>query len=211
MASPKQTEPRKQPKQERSRVMYRRILDASIRILRDEGALGFTTTKVAHEAGISVGSLYQYFPNKHALIAALHDEDIGRGWATANELLEHPTWSPRRKLIELTRWFFETEAEEANTLGVAMGDMQVFLRGQSARNRHGSVVAAATSRAAEFIAEGSTIRRGKAELEFGADFLFSTVEAVAASVAGRELTAKQRRRWADNTANMLADYLALAD
>lgn len=43
--------PRKQPRQERSRRMQERILQAAIRVLAEEGALGFTTTKVADEAG----------------------------------------------------------------------------------------------------------------------------------------------------------------
>ena len=96
--------------------MQARILDASLRVLRDQGALGFTTTRVADEAGISVGSLYQYFPNKHALVSALHDRDVGEGVAHVQAILDQPNASPRQKLHEIVSWFFSTEAEEAATL-----------------------------------------------------------------------------------------------
>ena len=75
--------------------MQARILDASLRVLRDQGALAFTTTRVAEEAGISVGSLYQYFPNKHALVAALHEHDIRDGVARVQSILDGPGGTPR--------------------------------------------------------------------------------------------------------------------
>lgn len=70
----KKTEtPRKQPKQARSQAMVEAILAATARILVGRGYARTNTNLVAEEAGISVGSLYQYFPNKEALIVALHD------------------------------------------------------------------------------------------------------------------------------------------
>lgn len=187
--------------------MYQRILDASIRILRDEGALGFTTTKVAEEAGVGVGSLYQYFPNKQSIVVALHDENIDQGWVAANQILDHTRWTPRRKLTEITRWFFETEAIEAQTFGKAAGDLHLFLHADGARSRKPELVDAATRRAAEFIAASSATKRTPRRLESAADFLVSTVEALAKSIAARDLTQPAREKWADNTANMLADHL----
>lgn len=64
-------EPRKIPRQSRSEAMVEAILEAAGRVLEREGLAAFTATRVAEVAGISVGSLYQYFPNKHALTAAL--------------------------------------------------------------------------------------------------------------------------------------------
>ena len=112
--------------------MRNRILEASLRVLQQEGALGFTTTRVADEAGISVGSLYQYFPNKHALVFALHDDDIERGWEHIQAVLDRTGVSPRQKLAEVTRWFFATETEEVAQLGAAIGDIELFLRDRAA-------------------------------------------------------------------------------
>jgi AcrR family transcriptional regulator len=62
---------RKSPKQERSKTLVEAILTASARVLSTVGFDKSTTNRIAEIAGISVGSLYQYFPNKEALVGAL--------------------------------------------------------------------------------------------------------------------------------------------
>lgn len=73
--------PRKLPKQERSQATVSAILIATTRILTEEGYDKFNTNRVAELAGVSVGSLYQYFPNKAALLYALGEHH-------ANEMAE---------------------------------------------------------------------------------------------------------------------------
>ncbi|WP_433971442.1 TetR/AcrR family transcriptional regulator [Tunturiibacter lichenicola] len=63
-------EPRKSPVQARSTASVDAILEATIQVLLGEGKERLTTTKVALRAGVSVGTLYQYFPNKSALLQA---------------------------------------------------------------------------------------------------------------------------------------------
>jgi AcrR family transcriptional regulator len=63
--------PRKLPLQERARATVEAILEATARVLREQGYDGLTTNKAAEAAGVSVGSLYQYFPGKEALVTAL--------------------------------------------------------------------------------------------------------------------------------------------
>ena len=62
---------RKDPIQDRSRQLVQSLLDATADILVRQGYERLTTNRVAEAAGVSVGSLYQYFPNKQALVAAL--------------------------------------------------------------------------------------------------------------------------------------------
>lgn len=62
---------RRVPQQARSRERLQRVLDAADRVLAEEGAEALTTTRVAEAAGVSVGSLYQYLPDKAALVEAL--------------------------------------------------------------------------------------------------------------------------------------------
>jgi AcrR family transcriptional regulator len=62
---------RKVPAQARSQETVSVILEASARILESEGRLGFNTNAIAERAGVSVGSLYQYFPNKDAILLSL--------------------------------------------------------------------------------------------------------------------------------------------
>lgn len=52
------------------------MLDAAVRLLKRGGASSITTNRIAAVAGVSIGSVYQYFPNKHALFAALHERHI---------------------------------------------------------------------------------------------------------------------------------------
>jgi len=73
------TAPRKKPRQERSQVTVSAILDATARVLCSTGYDRASTNRVAMAAGVSVGSLYQYFPSKEALVAALverHSEEM---------------------------------------------------------------------------------------------------------------------------------------
>lgn len=65
------TKPRKSASQERSRATVEALLDATARVLRRDGYDRASTNRIAATAGVSVGSLYQYFPNKEALVAAL--------------------------------------------------------------------------------------------------------------------------------------------
>jgi AcrR family transcriptional regulator len=62
---------RKMPTQARSQETVTVILEASARILESEGLRGFNTNAIAERAGVSVGSLYQYFPDKDAIVLAL--------------------------------------------------------------------------------------------------------------------------------------------
>lgn len=71
-------EPRKTPIQERSNVTVRAIIEATIQVLLTSDGGGLTTTKVAERAGVSIGTLYQYYPNKQALLFAVLEEHLNR-------------------------------------------------------------------------------------------------------------------------------------
>ncbi|TNE86932.1 MAG: TetR/AcrR family transcriptional regulator [Deltaproteobacteria bacterium] len=72
-------EARKQPKQARSRATVEAILEATARVLVEDGYDALSTNRVAKVAGVSIGSLYQYFPNKESLVLAIveqHTEEM---------------------------------------------------------------------------------------------------------------------------------------
>jgi len=66
---------RKTPVQERSKQTIETILDAATQVLQVEGEERFTTNRVAEKSGFSIGTLYQYFPNKNAIVEALVERE----------------------------------------------------------------------------------------------------------------------------------------
>jgi AcrR family transcriptional regulator len=76
---------RKSPTQRRSKETVKRILKAATHVLKERGYDGLTTNRIAAEAGISPGSLYQYFPNKNAIVTAMvaeHTDQLLEGVST---------------------------------------------------------------------------------------------------------------------------------
>ncbi|GHE13643.1 TetR/AcrR family transcriptional regulator [Streptomyces alanosinicus] len=68
--------PRKRPRQQRSQETYDAIVEAAAQLFERDSYAGATTNRIAERAGVSVGSLYQYFPNKDALLYAIGEQHI---------------------------------------------------------------------------------------------------------------------------------------
>lgn len=101
---------RNQPRQPRSRATVSVILDAAIRILDREGIEALTTSRVAEVAGVSVGTLYQYFAHRDAIIDALQDRELQRASEMLERVLENRDNVPDREvaravLAELLRLY----------------------------------------------------------------------------------------------------------
>jgi AcrR family transcriptional regulator len=71
--------PLKEPKQARSRETFEAILGAAAQVFERKGYAGATTNRIAERAGVSIGSLYQYFPNKDAILVALAERHVRQG------------------------------------------------------------------------------------------------------------------------------------
>jgi AcrR family transcriptional regulator len=127
--------PRKRPQQERSTQLVADILSAAIRVLEVEGAPRFTVARVAEKAGVSVGSVYQYFPNKQAILFKLQADE----WKATHDLLEgilnNPTLAPLERLRTAVRAFFRTERAELK-LRVALRDAAPHYRHAPAGRQH---------------------------------------------------------------------------
>jgi len=74
-----QVKPRKQPVQARSKKTVEIILDAAARVFAEKGFSGGTTNHIALRAGVSIGSLYQYFPNKDSILVGLLERHLAEG------------------------------------------------------------------------------------------------------------------------------------
>lgn len=88
MPHPTALQPRKAPRQQRARETQQRILEAAARIFARHGYSAGTTNRIAEAAGISIGSLYQYFPNKDAILVELTHQHLHAGTDSLNERLD---------------------------------------------------------------------------------------------------------------------------
>lgn len=78
-SQPDALRPRKQPRQERSQQTVDAILRAAAQVFSARGYAGTTTNHIAERAGVSIGSLYEYFPSKDALLVALLEAHVAEG------------------------------------------------------------------------------------------------------------------------------------
>lgn len=92
--------PRKAPRQGRSQATVDTILAAATRVLSRESLAGFNTNRVAEVAGVSVGSVYQYFPNKAAIVVALIDRDHAKLVDALEALLDGPAQGSLRETLD---------------------------------------------------------------------------------------------------------------
>lgn len=91
--------PRKLPLQSRSMMTVNSILDATAHIFIKNGYTKTNTNIIAEYAGVSIGSLYQYFPNKDALIQALYQRHVGRMQKIVLKTMENPIKFEDRKSL----------------------------------------------------------------------------------------------------------------
>jgi len=70
--------PRKQPRQERSRATVDAIVEAAARVFAERGFARGSTNRIAEQAGVAIGSLYEYFPNKAAILVAVAERHLER-------------------------------------------------------------------------------------------------------------------------------------
>jgi AcrR family transcriptional regulator len=78
---------RRQPRQQRSKKTVNTMLDAVTVVLKRHGPDGVTTNRISEAAGFSIGSLYQYFPDKRAIYRALHERHVNEVRAAITQAL----------------------------------------------------------------------------------------------------------------------------
>ena len=118
---------RKRPRQARSERLVADILEAASRVLAREGARRFTTARVAEAAGVSVGSLYQYFPNKESILFRLQTDEWQQTGSQLEAIMTDSTPPPFERLRSLVLTFFRSECDEAR-LRVALSDAAPLYR-----------------------------------------------------------------------------------
>ena len=126
---------RKRPRQARSERLVADILEAASRVLARYGARRFTTARVAEAAGVSVGSLYQYFPNKESILFRLQTDEWQQTGALLDAHLTDTTRPPLERLRSVVLTFFRSECAEAE-LRVALNDAAPLYRDAPETREH---------------------------------------------------------------------------
>src|ERR1700749_1182397 len=92
-------EPRKMPVQTRATVTVGAISEATIQVLLSHGGDRLTTTRVAERAGVSVGTLYQYYPNKKSLLFAVLEDHLDKVTVAVETACERARYQPLAYMI----------------------------------------------------------------------------------------------------------------
>ena len=198
---------RKAPKQMRSNALVAAVLDAAVQVLEREGAQRFTMARVAERAGVSVGSLYQYFPNKAAILFRLQSDEWRRTSRMLREILEDQSMPPNERVRALVHAFLRSECEEA-TIRIALNDAAPFYRdapeAAEAQAESAHIVHA-------FLLESAPYA-GTARRALAGDLIKTTLSAVGSSFSAVPRTLDEIYGYADALADMLCAYLErLAD
>ena len=109
-------EPRKTPQQSRSVITVQAINDATIQVLLKAGQERLTTVRVAERAGVSVGTLYQYFPNKQSLLFAVLEQHMDRVTRAVEEVCAANHFEPLEIMVtELVNRFIDEKLTDRDT------------------------------------------------------------------------------------------------
>ena len=183
--------------------MNETILEGAARVLVREGPAAFSTNRVAEVAGVSVGSLYQYYPNKEAVLFRLHEREVQATWATLGGILSDASRTPRRRFEAAVRAFFEAEAEEL-PLRTALQRAELYFDDTP---EYREVESQAVGGVREFLREA--LPPGTRDLDFKARLVQTVVSTVAERLTSRGVKRSELRKWARVCSGMLCEYLGI--
>lgn len=136
-AADRRLQPRRTPRQVRAELTRERILTAAAHIFTEYGYAAGTTNRIAERARISIGSLYQYFPNKAAILAALLVQHIDRGVWTQADQLDLSPGSLRAAVLALVRDALTNHADDPRLLRIMIEEAPVSQELLDTIERHG--------------------------------------------------------------------------
>lgn len=193
---------RKQPQQARSAELVAAILDAAVQVLAQEGAQRFTTARVAEKAGVSVGSLYQYFPNKAAILFRLQSDEWRQTTDLMRVILEDVQKPPLERLRALVHAFLRSECDEA-AMRVALNDAAPLYReapeAQAAR--------AAGQRTVQVFMREALPKATEAVRELAGALITTTLSEVGRQFSEAARTPAEIEAYADAMGDMFCAYL----
>ena len=189
-------------KQARSTELVAAILEAAVQVLAKEGAQRFTTARVAERAGVSVGSLYQYFPNKAAILFRLQSDEWRQTTELLRSILQDVSEPPLERLRALVHAFIRSECDEA-AMRVALNDAAPLYRDAPEARRRGRRATAPSRPSC-----GRRCRRPRRRrAPWPGDLITTTLSTVGKHFSETPRTPAEIEAYADAMADMFCAYL----
>jgi AcrR family transcriptional regulator len=193
---------RKKPQQARSNELVAAVLQAAIQVLEKQGAHRFTTARVAEKAGVSVGSVYQYFPNKASILFRLQSDE----WRQTTELLSSTLLDtrmpPLERLRTLVHVFVRSECEEAKMRTALHDAAPLYRDAPEAKEARASGEQAVETFMKEVLPGASAATR-----ELAGDLIGTTLSEVGKGFSESPRTAAEIKAYSVALADMFVAYL----
>ncbi|AZO20006.1 TetR/AcrR family transcriptional regulator [Mesorhizobium sp. M1E.F.Ca.ET.045.02.1.1] len=193
---------RKQPKQARATELVAAILQAAAQVLASEGAQRFTTTRVAEKAGVSVGSLYQYFPNKAALLFRLQSDEWRQTTDLLCDILEDVEIPPLERIRTLVHAFIRSECDEAAVRGALDDAAPLYRDAPEAQEARATANGTVEAFMRETLPEAADDARAMA-----GQLIIKTLSAMGADFSENPRTEAEIEDYSDALADMFCAYL----
>ncbi len=198
---------RRKPSQRRSRDTVQAILDGAARVFAERGYAAGTTNRIARAAGVSVGSLYEYFPNKDAILVALAERDLAAMIAEVEAQLSGVREAPAslesglRRFVDAMLAVHEREPELHRLM---------FSDAPHPPELHACVLAMEESlaHALEAWLRALDAPLAPADLDAAAHLVVQTVEALTHRFVHHGIHDLPRERFVDETVALVRGYLA---
>lgn len=167
-----------------------------------EGATRFTTARVAEKAGVSVGSLYQYFPNKASILFQLQADEWRQTTEMLTQILEDKSAAPLDRMRTLVHAFVRSECEEAE-VRIALNDAAPLYRdAPEAQQVRASADRTVALYMKEVLPKASPPTRARV-----CELITTTLSAVGSSFSAEPRSPAEIRNYSDAMADMFCAYL----
>lgn len=170
--------------------------------MAEEGVTRFTTARVAEKAGVSVGSIYQYFPNKVSILFRLQVDEWIQTTRMMQSILKDASAPPLERLRTLVHAFLQSECEEAE-IRSALNDAAPLYRdspeARMARTEGSEMI--------DTFMEGALPGAPLAARKLAGDLIFATLKSIGNSFSLAKRTKAEITAYADATADMFCAYL----
>jgi AcrR family transcriptional regulator len=198
-------QPRRRPVQERSTATVEAIVQAAAQVFARHGYAAGTTNRIAERAGVSIGTLYQYFPNKDAILVALTERHVQEGESILVPLLEELAERPpalRDALERVLRALLELHADQPALHRVLFEEAP---RPPELRDRLERLFDLASTALAGYLASLPDVT--VADVRLAAQLVVQTVEAITHGLVIHPRAQISAEAYASETVTMLERYL----